>query len=830
MSAWTSQQAGNWSRSSEHADSPWYDNGAQSALASAPGSGDTFTISHDVVLDADATVGDGTDAGVVNNDATLTLNAKLTLAGDLVVGDITERDYHGELKLGPGSELTDDSNSREVQLCSAILSSTATSGNWATVSGTLGIRGVTTEGISSITRRYECDYVAFTTTGNLDFDAGSFGLLTTYIHFEHCTFVGCGNVEFGGGGITPDTATQETRYCDFRDCSTITVNGKDNQARTVGFTHNTLKDCTQLKIYVEQTDLTGTVLVDPNSSAGVLAYDDAIMSGMFCAATNAACDRFISNTEDTESQTLEDSYFYHAPDSTNSHTLYMNCDATVQDNVFEVTTTEPNILTSDNNKSCTVQRNLLIGAGALGNNVGAHTGTTWNILHNTLFLNARDQLNQGLWLSENGDLTGGTINVKSNLAGYGSSGNTYDDLFYDTSSGDNQVIDESSYNAFWNTAADPYDSDITVTTKNDYGDCTDPQFVDDTRNLATWGYTEHGTDGSASAAINLFLAKNGYNSTTKTQSDTPSGVTVAELIAWVVGGFKVQNLALNNAGHDGVTIGAMDYISSHAGTADVEIGAASGVAAVEFAVTSFTASFAATVGGAVVNASAAYGLPGRSASSSASIGGVIVDATAAYGIPDRSASSALTVGAAEVAGVTDFTPPNFSGTSALDVGNIAFDATGAVAGVVRSATIAVTIGGASLASTAVYVALSDLILVADGEVTQLTQVAVSPDYAVNYEKVQVGNTVRSEVVFRDASNSDSLIDPAAVYLDVQDPNENEGTYQYGIDAAVKRDGLGQYYADVLLNKHGYWYFRWYTSGSRPASKEIVVNAVEVETY
>jgi hypothetical protein len=43
MSVWAVQQAGNFARSSENADSPWYDGGAQSALASIPQVGDTIT-------------------------------------------------------------------------------------------------------------------------------------------------------------------------------------------------------------------------------------------------------------------------------------------------------------------------------------------------------------------------------------------------------------------------------------------------------------------------------------------------------------------------------------------------------------------------------------------------------------------------------------------------------------------------------------------------------------------------------------------------------------------------------------------------------------------
>jgi hypothetical protein len=112
----------------------------------------------------------------------------------------------------------------------------------------------------------------------------------------------------------------------------------------------------------------------------------------------------------------------------------------------------------------------------------------------------------------------------------------------------------------------------------------------------------------------------------------------------------------------------------------------------------------------------------------------------------------------------------------------------------------------------------------------LTGVTVRPDYAINYEKIQVGNTVRSTAEFRDASDGDSLVDPDAVFLDVQDPSDNEATYQYGVDSEVDRASLGSYFGDILLDEPGYWYFRWYTTGDQPVSHEVGVYAIEVETY
>lgn len=74
----------------------------------------------------------------------------------------------------------------------------------------------------------------------------------------------------------------------------------------------------------------------------------------------------------------------------------------------------------------------------------------------------------------------------------------------------------------------------------------DPLFVDDTRNLVTWS-THKGGPGTYADAL-LRLAGN--------------NTLIADLIAWVNGGFNIQKSALNNAGHDGVTIGALPFVSS----------------------------------------------------------------------------------------------------------------------------------------------------------------------------------------------------------------------------------------------------------------------------
>ena len=77
-------------------------------------------------------------------------------------------------------------------------------------------------------------------------------------------------------------------------------------------------------------------------------------------------------------------------------------------------------------------------------------------------------------------------------------------------------------------------------------------FVDSTRNMSTWAASLGGTASVAGAFALL------ANRVDITQAGNASA-TPSNLLSWVRAGFVVTAPALNNAGHDGVTIGAMTY-------------------------------------------------------------------------------------------------------------------------------------------------------------------------------------------------------------------------------------------------------------------------------
>ena len=84
-------------------------------------------------------------------------------------------------------------------------------------------------------------------------------------------------------------------------------------------------------------------------------------------------------------------------------------------------------------------------------------------------------------------------------------------------------------------------------------------FVDSTRNIATW-------------AVHKGLANSGDAYNTKSDAAyayfaagpaaTNLNTRIMDLVNWVKAGWQVTASSLKNAGHDGVTIGAMGWVAS----------------------------------------------------------------------------------------------------------------------------------------------------------------------------------------------------------------------------------------------------------------------------
>jgi hypothetical protein len=64
-----------------------------------------------------------------------------------------------------------------------------------------------------------------------------------------------------------------------------------------------------------------------------------------------------------------------------------------------------------------------------------------------------------------------------------------------------------------------------------------------------------------------------------------------------------------------------------------------------------------------------------------------------------------------------------------------------------------------------------------------------------------------------------LIDPDVVKLSVRTPAGTVTTYEYGEDAGVEKDDVGQYHADITVDEKGTWHYRWWSTGDGQASEE-----------
>jgi hypothetical protein len=566
MTAWQSQQAGDWSRSSENADSPWYDGSTQSAYASVPGDGDTVEIDDDVDVDVNTTIGttpDDTSTNAILIDTnTLTVKAGVTLTcrGRLYLSG-------AGLTMEAGSAIILDS-SQHATLTPMYQINGANSGNTFTFNGTSGAH--------CTVRGYDDTY-----RGLIDFNTWSGGdVIVTYTDFED---LGSGSTQGVDSYLT--TSGLSITDCTFTDCAGVRIRTTRADEDCV-FSRNILSDTGSADTYVSAVA----------ASTGAREFEDNVfdvatsVSFALPGVTIRQC--YFHKTFNTSTATdtagdiedcflrgestgrtvnakkgLVDCYLLHESQE-NPHVAIAYTEdrnIPIDGNVFESTYNggqSGDLITSttdaDVSYKATIKNNVAIlnGAGAsMGCLVNPIYGPNWfaDVYHNTM------AVGQGILTGEGFAGEAGAIaNCKSNIwwkpgatGGYAAVRLNNDDTPVQ------DIITPANYDYNWhyNLAAGSEgngfdDSEVSAPSMfssvptNSNGGTTDPQFVDSTRNLASWGASEEGTDGSVSAALAVL------------QADTSK---IPELVAWVKAGFVVQNSSLENAGHDSETIGAMGY-------------------------------------------------------------------------------------------------------------------------------------------------------------------------------------------------------------------------------------------------------------------------------
>lgn len=82
-------------------------------------------------------------------------------------------------------------------------------------------------------------------------------------------------------------------------------------------------------------------------------------------------------------------------------------------------------------------------------------------------------------------------------------------------------------------------------------------------------------------------------------------------------------------------------------------------------------------------------------------------------------------------------------------------------------------------------------------------------HALNNDYI-IGDATRISLSIIDAATGD-LVDPGGIALKLRTPAGIVTTHTYTPDAGiVVRDGVGLFHAELDLNAHGRWYWRWQT--------------------
>ena len=84
-----------------------------------------------------------------------------------------------------------------------------------------------------------------------------------------------------------------------------------------------------------------------------------------------------------------------------------------------------------------------------------------------------------------------------------------------------------------------------------------------------------------------------------------------------------------------------------------------------------------------------------------------------------------------------------------------------------------------------------------------------------------GQLVRQNVTFTNTETNE-LVDPSVITLEVQDPAGNKTTYTYGV-STIERESEGRYYALIDTTSgfdasppEGIWYWVWKSTGTGQA--------------
>jgi len=586
------------------ADGNWEDGGTWTGGA-APVAGDTVTLSHNVIITANVDIGSSPATGGTPaiqfasvTGKTLTVNAGVTLTckGDFKFAN-SNTQSENKLVLSAGSTFTFLPPSAQQYKFDCAVNShiicNGSSGSHVTVKtdkSSSGLACYTACSGYTVSGFHTCTYTDFIDLGdtsNLGVSAlrarGGVNYPDANSHYSitDCTFTRCNFSLVAGGGSWDGNVTFQRNS--FSSSVVATLGGFANMTGQIVFTI---------------AGTSGTWLVDTNgfdygiffgtARARTQVSNNIATAFKFSAGSWSSSDKFSGNiiTECVDQGfggPVKNLYCY-TTDTANPHWASIPADASVVDCVFDppvgVDGAGDILFGSSANTACSATGNLVLSqsnksAGKLVALGHSETGA-FTVNHNTILglteagLIHTDETTNGY--------AGMVASCRSNLI-YASSAGSYVNAVAATGAG-TIAVDEvtiADYNAFRNPSSGTclYNTStsqgsvvgyngIKVSNANPYPNAqvglhdltiTSDPFVDSTRNIAKWGAYK-GTAETAAAAIAYAVA----NPAAATDANTG-------LWAWVRDGFKVTSTTLKDAGHDGVTIGAMEYAAASGGGA-----------------------------------------------------------------------------------------------------------------------------------------------------------------------------------------------------------------------------------------------------------------------
>lgn len=564
MAAKTTAQAGDWNT------------GATWTGGVKPSFGDSATINHNVTVSTPSAVGTSGVAGTVDltiaNGITFTIQSGglLTLRGDTLQNNNSTIDVQGggTWRFDSSASASPGTTSYVCQIGSAhgttsVFKTTGTSGNRAIVTSVLtsgALPGRFTDGGFLQGGNMTCDFATFTSIGNSTnngFNCSIGAGQTTY--FRDCIFDTCGKM--GSTFNLNATSNFDMQRCCWKNSPGKVFNIANGGTYTSGtrLMHQNVFDNT-LDFF---SPLGWTVTEN---------YFDTFFStiaGDFVSFAN----NHVRMTSATGGIILygpvsNNNFLFDEAGATNAHFIQTQSTMTISGNVFEFTgndgTGDCIVFGNPGSASTvTIQNNVYL-PNAAGENSGTpfsalgNANLTFAFNHNTYFCGT-----QGAAVGETyAGHAGLCSSFKSNIA-HDTSARGY--LIQDSGVNDATTDLVSSanldYNCAYNTLAGSNGhgaNNLEFSSGSGGANNKDvnPQFYNSARDAAAYD----AACGGPGTVANLRTEMKKRNDTGFNSAYTPTAI-----VAWIKDGFRVGNAALQNAGHDGATIGALEYFTSSSG-------------------------------------------------------------------------------------------------------------------------------------------------------------------------------------------------------------------------------------------------------------------------